>query len=416
MTCAVPVNARPPGSASASYNRHVSIYLDHAASAPLRPDVLEQMLPHLTGEGANPSSPHGPGRRARRALDEAHERLASAIGGEARSIVFTSGGTEAINLAVKGAAWAGKAQGHRIITTTVEHKAVLESCLLLEKYGFEIVRLPVDRYGHVDPDALSASLTEKTIVVSLQWANNEVGTIQPIRALIERVRAMSRARIHVDAVQAAAWLPLDVDALGADLVSLAAHKVEGPKGTGALWIRRSTTLLPQHHGGSQERYRRAGTENVAGAVGMAAAFDLAHQERQRTVPAVSELRDRLRDAILAIDGVEVTGHATDRLASSLSLVVRDLSGDDIVIGLDLEDIAASTGSACTTGSSEPSHVLDAMGYPPTEARGALRLSLGRTTSIDDIDATIRILPKVIGRLRDGQARLDGALVGGEATR
>lgn len=383
----------------------MSVYLDHAATAPLRPDVLEQMLPHLSGEQANPSSPHGPGRRARMALDEAHERLAAAIGAEARSIVFTGGGTEAINLAIKGAAWAGKAEGHRIITTAVEHKAVLESCLLLEKFGFDVRRLPVDRYGRVDPDDLTTALNDKTILVSLQWANNEVGTIQPIVELIERVHAGSRARVHVDAVQAAAWLPVDVAELGADLVSFAAHKVEGPKGSGALWIRRSTAILPQVHGGSQERYRRAGTENVAGAVGMAAAFDLAHLERQATVPAVSERRDRLRDAVLAIDGVELTGHATERLPNSLSVVVRDLVGDDLVIGLDLEGLAASTGSACTTGSSEPSHVLAAMGYPPVEARGSLRLTIGRTSSDGDIDSASRVLPQVIGRLRDGQARL-----------
>ncbi len=411
MTCDAPANVRPPGSASRrSYNQPVSIYLDHAASAPLRPDVLARMLPHLSDEGANPSSPHGPGRRARMALDEAHERLAGAIGAEARGIVFTSGGTEAINLAVKGAAWAGKAEGHRIITTAVEHKAVLESCLLLEKYGFEVLRLPVDRYGQVDPDELADSLTEKTILVSLQWANNEVGTIQPIDELIARVRATSRARIHVDAVQVAAYLPLEMERLGADLVSFAAHKVEGPKGMGALWIRRSTAILPQIHGGSQERYRRAGTENVAGAVGMAAAFELARQERRTTVPSVSERRDRLRDVALAIDGVELTGHATDRLPNSLSLVVRDLEGHDVVIGLDLEAIAASTGSACTTGSSEPSHVLSAMGYPPAEARGALRLSLGRTTSDADIDEIIGVLPHVIGRLRDGQSQLDPDMV------
>jgi cysteine desulfurase len=339
------------------------------------------------------------------ALDEAHEQLAGAIGAEPRSLVFTGGGTEAINLAIKGAAWASKAQGNRIITTAVEHKAVLESCLLLEKYGFEVQRLPVDRYGQVDPDELSAALSDKTILVSLQWANNEVGTIQPVTALIERVRALSRARIHVDAVQAAAYLPVSVDELGADLVSFAAHKVEGPKGVGALWIRRGIAVLPQVHGGSQERYRRAGTENVAGAVGMATAFELAKQERWQTVPAVSERRDRLRDAVLDIGGVELTGHATDRLPNSLSVVVRDLVGDDIVIGLDLEGIAAATGSACTSGSSEPSHVLSAMGYPPSEARGALRFSLGRTTSDDDVETVVGVLPIVIGRLRDGQARI-----------
>ena len=389
----------------------MTVYLDHAASSPMRPEVLEQMLPHLTGVQANPSSPHAPGRRARMALDEAHERLARTIGAEPRAIVFTAGGTEAINLAVKGAAWAGKAEGHRIVTSATEHKAVLESCLLLEKYGFEITRLPVDRYGQVDPDDLTAALDEKTVLVSLQLANNEVGTIQSIDHLIGRVRSTSRARVHVDAVQAAAWLSVDVAALDADLVSFAAHKVEGPKGMGALWVRRATAILPQLHGGSQERYRRAGTENVAGAVGMAAAFELATAERETVVPAVSARRDRLRDALLALEDVELTGHGVERLPNSLSLVVRDVSGDDLVIALDLEDIACSTGSACTSGSAEPSHVLSAMGYPPAEARGALRISLGRTTSDEDIEAVLRVLPAAIERLRAGGARLrlaDGA--------
>jgi cysteine desulfurase len=384
----------------------VTIYLDHAAAAPLRPEVLEQMLPHLTGVQANPSSPHGPGRRARMALDEAHERLAAAIGAEPRGLVFTGGGTEAINLGVKGAAWAGKAEGHRIITTAVEHKAVLESCLLLEKFGFEVKRLPVDRYGQVDPDDLTAALTDKTILVSLQWANNEVGTIQPLATLIERTRKGSDALVHVDAVQAAAWLPLDVEELDADLISLAAHKLEGPKGTGALWIRRGAAILPQVHGGSQERYRRAGTENVPGAVGMAAAFELAAAERDTVVPDVATRRDALAKVVLDLDDIELTGHATERLPNSLSLVAHDLAGDDIVIGLDLEGIASSTGSACTTGSSEPSHVLSAMGYPPAEARGSLRLSLGRTTTDADIDAIRYALPPIIERLRDGATRLE----------
>ncbi len=392
----------------------MTIYLDHAASAPLRPEVLEQMLPHLTGVQANPSSPHAPGRRARSALDEAHERLAAAIGAEPRSLVFTGGGTEAINLAVKGAAWAGKAQGHRIVTTAVEHKAVLESCLLLEKYGFEVRRLPVDRYGQVDPDDLTAALGDKTVLVSLQWANNEVGTIQPLAELIERVRAGSRALIHVDAVQAAAWLPVDVGTVAADLITFAAHKVEGPKGTGALFIRRGTAILPQVHGGSQERYRRAGTENVAGAVGMAAAFELAASERGETTARVAAQRDRLAQAVLSIDRVELTGHATERLPNSLSVIVRDTVGDDIVIGLDLEGIACSTGSACTSGSTEPSHVLSAMGYPPAEARGSLRVSLGRTTSDADIEAMRVALPPIVARLREGASRLDLQAGAGES--
>lgn len=385
----------------------MTAYLDHAASAPLRPEVLEQMLPHLSGVQANPSSPHAPGRRARAALDEAHERLAASIGAEPRALVFTGGGTEAINLGVKGAAWAGKAQGHRIVTTAVEHKAVLESCLLLEKYGFEIERLPVDRYGQVDPDDLTAALTEKTVLVSLGWANNEVGTIQPLGELIERVRSGSEAVVHVDAVQAAAWLPVDVGALGADLISFAAHKVEGPKGTGALWIRRGTAILPQIHGGSQERYRRAGTENVAGAVGMAAAFELAGAERETVADEVAQRRDALAGTVMDIEGVELTGHPAERLPNSLSVIVRDAAGDDIVIGLDLEGIACSTGSACTSGSTEPSHVLSAMGYPPAEARGALRLTLGRTTSDDEIDAVREALPPIVERVRDGAAFLEG---------
>lgn len=385
----------------------MSTYLDHAASTPLRPEVLEQMLPLLRGVGANPSSPHGPGRRARQALDEAHERLAHSLGAEPRAIVFTSGGTEAINLAVKGAAWAGKAAGHRIVTTAVEHKAVLESCLLLEKYGFDVRKLAVDRYGRPDPDELSTVLTDKTVLVSLQLANNEVGTIMPMSELVARVRAGSTALVHIDAVAAAAQLPIDVSELGADLVSLAAHKVEGPKGVGALWIRRGTAILPQVHGGSQERYRRAGTENVAGAVGMAAAFELAAAERPREVPVLAERRDRLREALLAVDDVELTGHPLERLPGSLSVIVRGLRGDDLVMALDLEGIACSTGSACTTGSTEPSHVLSAMGYPPSEARSALRLSLGRTSSDEDIDGAGQTLARVIGRLRDGQVDLAG---------
>jgi cysteine desulfurase len=383
----------------------VTVYLDHAASSPLRPEVLEAMLPHLSGVQANPSSPHGPGRRARRALDEAHERLAAAIGAEPRSIVFTGGGTEAINLAIKGAAWAGKAEGHRIVTTAVEHKAVLESCLLLEKYGFEVQRLPVDRYGRVDPDDLAAALTDKTVLVSLQWANNEVGTIQPLSELIGRVRAVSGARIHVDAVQAAAWLPVDVAGLEADLVSFSAHKLEGPKGVGALWIRRGTAILPQVHGGSQERYRRAGTEDVAGSVGMAMAFELAADERAIVAPRVTAQRDRLVVAMQAVEGVELTGHPHERLANTASFVVRDVAGDDVVIALDRQDVAASTGSACTTGSSEPSHVLTAMGYPPSEARGSLRLTLGRTTTDEEIAAVAEALPPIVRHLREGGRRL-----------
>jgi cysteine desulfurase len=383
----------------------VTVYLDHAAASPLRPEVLEAMLPHLTGEGANPSSPHAPGRRARMALDEAHERLAGAIGAQPRELVITSGGTEAVNLAVKGAAWAGRAAGARIVTTAVEHKSVLEACAHLEHWGFATTVLSVDRYGRPDPDELAEALDEKVVLVSLQLANNEVGTVQPLAALIERVREGCRALVHVDAIAGAAWLPLEVGALGADLVSIAAHKVEGPRGAGALWIARGTAIIPQMHGGSQERYRRAGTEDVAAAVGMAVAFDLAGRERGDTQPVVEARRDRLVRAITSIAGVEATGHPVDRIAGLASVVVRDVVGDDLVMGLDLEGVATSTGSACTTGSLEPSHVLLAMGFPAEEARGSLRLSLGRTTSDADIDAAADALARVVERLRTGSARL-----------
>ena len=379
------------------------IYLDHAATTPVRPEVIQAMLP-LWGAGfGNPSSAHVFGRVAREALDDAHERLAAAIGGEAREIVMTSGGTEAINLALKGAAWAGRARGHRIITSAVEHHAVGHALAHLDKFGFEIVEVPVDRYGRVDPDDVERALTDTTVLVAVMLANNEVGTIQPITEIAARVHARRGALLHVDAVQAGPWLPLNVAELGADLVSLGAHKVEGPKGSGALWIRRGTHILAQQHGGGQERHRRAGTENVAGAVGMATAFELRAAERPAAVERVRALRDRLVAAVLAVDGVELTGHPVDRLPHIASFVVRSAEGGDIVLALDLEGIAASTGSACASGSDEVSHVLAAMGFPADEAHGALRLSLGRTTTEAEIDEARRVVPGVVRRIRDGSA-------------
>jgi cysteine desulfurase len=374
------------------------IYLDHAATTPLRPEVLEAMLPFLSGTFGNPSSAHAWGRAAREALDDAHERLARAIGGDAREIVFTSGGTEAINLALKGAAWAGRARGARIVTSAVEHHAVGHTLSYLEKFGFEVVTLPVDRYGRVDPADVERAITDRTILVAVMLANNEVGTVQPITDIARVVGAHRGVLFHVDAVQAAPWLPLDVGALGADLVALAAHKAEGPKGTGALWIRKGTHLLAQQHGGSQERHRRAGTENVAGAVGMARAFELLAAERETTAERVRILRDRLAAALVAVEGVELTGHPVERLPHILSIVARGIDGGSAVLGLDLEGIAASTGSACASGSPEVSHVLAAMGYPAEEAQGALRLSLGRTTTDAELDEAARIVPAAMRHL------------------
>jgi cysteine desulfurase len=377
------------------------IYLDHAATTPLRTEVRDAMLPYLGAVFGNPSSVHAFGRQAREALDDAHDRLAAAIGGSAREIVFTSGGTEAINLALKGAAWAGRAKGHRIVTTPIEHHAVGHALAHLEKFGFEVVEVPVDRYGRVDPGDVEHAITDRTILVSVMLANNEVGTIEPIAEIAEVVRARRGPLLHVDAVQAAAWLALDMETLGADLVSLAAHKLEGPKGTGALWIRRGTHILAQQHGGSQERHRRAGTENVAGVVGMAVAFELRADERETLVPLVRARRDRLMAELAEVEGIEPTGHPVDRLPHIASLIVPGSDGGSITQALDLEGIAASTGSACTSGSTEVSHVLAAMGFPDEEARGAVRLSLGRTTTDAEIDEAVRVVPVVIRRVRAG---------------
>jgi cysteine desulfurase len=382
------------------------IYLDHAATTPLRREALDAMLPVLTETFGNPSSPHTAGRRARAALDDARERVARALRVQPREIVFTSGGTESINHAVKGAAWAGKARGNRIVSSPIEHHAVRHTLTYLEKFGFEVVDVPVDAAGLIDPDALGAAITDKTIVVSLMLANNEVGTIQPIAEIAEQVRRRRGVLLHVDAVQAPGALPLDLDALGADLVSLSAHKFEGPKGAGVLYVRQGTHILAQLHGGTQERYRRAGTENVAGAVGMSVALELAITEQPTTAPRIAAQRVRLGAAVRSAPGVRLTGHPTERLPGLLSVVVDGVEGADLVTALDLQDIAASVGSACTTGSLEPSHVLTAMGIAAEVARGSLRISIGRTTTDPEIDRAAEVIPATIERLAAGRSRVE----------
>jgi cysteine desulfurase len=377
------------------------MYLDHAATTPLRREVLDAMLPYLTDSFGNASSAHAYGRAARAGLDEAHERVAARLNAGSREIVFTSGGTEANNLALKGAAWASKARGHRIVTSSVEHHAVGHTLRYLEKFGFEIVEVPVDRYGRVDPDQLEAALNDRTILVSIMLANNEVGTLQPIVEIASRVRSRKGITFHVDAVQAAPYVALDVEALGADLVSLGAHKFEGPKGVGALYVRHGTHILAQQQGGTQERHRRAGTENVAGAVGLAVAYDLSCADLPATVARLREQRGRLLKSVLAVPGVESTGHPKERLPGIVSLVARDTDGVAVAMALDLEGIACSVGSACTTGSTEVSHVLTAMGYPDEEARGALRLSLGRTTSDAEVAVACEVVPRVVASMRVG---------------
>jgi cysteine desulfurase len=371
----------------------MAIYLDHAATSPLRPEVLERMLPYLGEHAGNPSSLHGSGRRARQGVDEARELIAQKINAQPREIVFTGSGTEADNLAIKGIAWAGTPRGRHIITTAVEHKAVLNSVAILERSNFEVTVLPVDRHGRVDPIAVADALTERTTLVSVMAANNEVGTIQPIAEIGDIVRGHP-AKLHVDAVQYAAHEPIDVNAWQADLVSLSAHKLGGPQGVGALFVRRGTHMLPQLHGGSQERQRRAGTENVAGIVGFGAAFALATDTDR-----LRELSARLRHGLLRMDGVALTGHPDERLANNVSVVIDGVEGGDLVAALDLEGVEVSTGSACTSGSTEPSHVLLAMGIDPELAHGSIRITTGPETTAADVDRTLDVFTAVLPRLR-----------------
>jgi cysteine desulfurase len=376
----------------------MAIYLDHAATSPLRPDVLEAMMPYLTRHTGNPSSLHAAGRRARQGVDEAREIVAAGIGAQPREIVFTAGGTEADNLAVKGIAWAGTARGRHLVTTAIEHKAVLNAMAVLERSGFSVTVLPVDATGQVDPLAVAESLTERTTLVSVMAANNEVGTLQPI-AEIGRLVRDHPARFHVDAVQLAAHAPIDVDAWQADLVSLSAHKLGGPQGVGALFVRRGTQLLPQLQGGSQERQRRAGTENVAGIVGFGAAFARAQAGVPSETARLRALGRRLLDGLGDQRGISLTGHPEDRLPNNVSVVIDGVEGGDLVAALDLEGVEVSTGSACTSGSSEPSHVLLAMGIEPVRAHGSLRVTFGPETTESDVDVLLEALERVLPRLR-----------------
>ncbi|MGZ8512292.1 MAG: cysteine desulfurase family protein [Candidatus Limnocylindria bacterium] len=372
----------------------MAIYLDHAATTPIRPEVLDAMLPYLTEHQGNPSSIHASGRRARQALDEAREEIAGHLGAKPREIVFTAGGTEANNLAVRGVAWAASAKGRHVVTSAAEHKAILNTTAVLERQGFEVTVVGVDRYGRVDLDDVAAAITDRTTLVSIQSANNEVGTLQPVAEIGDICRARGVA-FHVDAVQSAAFAPPAPDAWQASLVSLSAHKLYGPKGAGALYIRQGTAMLPQLSGGAQERQRRAGTENVPAIAGFAAATRLAYADRMDLLP----LRDRLIAGAATLDGVTLTGHPTERLPNSASFVIDGVEGGDLVAALDLEGIEASTGSACTTGSVEPSHVLLAMGIDPQQARGSLRLTIGRATTEAEVDRTLEVLARGIGRLR-----------------
>jgi cysteine desulfurase len=376
------------------------IYLDHAATTPLDPRVRAAMLPYLDAQYGNPSSIYALGRQARQALDEARDTVAAALGAHPNEILFTGSGSEADTTAIVGVAFAQRARGRHIVTSAVEHHAVLHSCQYLEQeHGFRVTYVPVDRHGVVDLDALAAALDGETVLVSVMLGNNEVGTLQPVAEIARLTRARG-IPLHTDAVQAVGLLDVRVDALGVDLLSLAAHKFNGPKGVGALYVRRGVRFHPLVHGGGQERGRRAGTENVAGIVGLATALRLALAERPARVARIAALRDRLVAGVrAAVPDAELTGHPTARLPHIASFVLPGVESEPLLMNLDLRGIAASSGAACTSGSLEPSHVLLAMGYPEALARSSLRLSLGHENTAAEIDAAVAALREVVAACR-----------------
>ena len=376
-----------------------TIYLDHNATTPLRPEVLEAMLPYLSAHCGNPSSVHWAGRRAKQGLEEARERVAAFINARPAEVLFTSGGTESNNLALRGVLWAARGKGMHVITAAIEHSSILEPLRMLTREGFSVTTLPVDNEGRVNAEGLTAALRPETVLVSVGLANHEVGTIQPIAAL-SRVTRERGILLHVDAVQAAGKLPLHVNHLGVDLLSLAAHKIYGPKGMGALYVRKGTSLLPVMGGGAQEREKRPGTENVAAAVGFAVAATLAAQEIERTAAHFLRLTTRLWEGIRErVPYVSLNGPERDRLANTLNVGFAGAAGEGLMMGLDLAGIAVSTGSACAAGSIEPSHVLLALGCNEAAAKSAIRFSVGRNTTEKEIDRVLEVLPGVVERVR-----------------
>src|SRR5579875_1888824 len=374
------------------------VYLDHAATTALDARVLDAMLPYLTSEYGNASSIYTLGRHAMQAIDSAREQVAEILNCRPTEITFTGCGSESDNLAIKGMAFASQKKGNHIITSSIEHHAVLHTCQYLERFGFKTTYLPVDGYGHVNPDDVARAITDQTMLVSVMYANNEVGTIEPI-AEIGRICRARKIPFHVDAVQAGGSLPIDVAALNVDLLSLSAHKFYGPKGVGILYARQGMRILPQMQGGSQERGKRAGTENVAGIVGAATALRLAYEDLPQVQPRIIALRDRLIQGVLQIPQGRLTGHPTERLPNNASFCFEGIEGESILLSLDMLGIAASSGSACTSGSVEPSHVLVAMGLPLEWARGSLRLTLGKENIEDDIETVLSALPGIIAKLR-----------------
>ena len=375
------------------------IYLDYAASTPVRPEVMKAMLPYFTEVAGNPSSIHACGQEAKGAIEEARTRVASTIGAQEGEIVFTSGGTEADNYALKGVAYANESKGNHIITSSIEHHAVLETARFLQGKGFNVTYLPVDHYGMVDPDDVKQSITEKTILISVMHANNEVGTLQPI-AEIGKIAREAGVYFHTDAVQTVGHLPVDVDELEVDLLSISAHKLYGPKGIGALYIRKGTRLVSFIHGGEQERRRRASTENVPGIVGLGIAAELASQEMGEESERLIYLRNKLIKELLGrIEHTRLNGHPQERLPNNANFTIDFAKGESMCLNLDLEGICVSTGSACSSSSLEPSHVLLAMGLPHEQVHSSLRFTLGKWTTEEDIIRVLEILPKIVAKLR-----------------
>ena len=376
------------------------VYLDHSATTPLDHEVLEAMLPYLTEEFGNASSVYGLGQRARQAIDQARDEVAAFYGVAAKEVIFTSGGTEGDNFAFRGIAQRNAERGRHLVTSTIEHDAVLRSAEELEREGFEVTRLPADRTGLVDPQDLLRALRKDTILVSLMHANNEIGTIEPIAELAAVTHEHSDAYFHTDAVQSTGKIPTQVDDLGVDLLSMSAHKLHGPKGVGALIVRSGVRIQPQIVGGGHERNRRAGTENVAGIVGLAKALTIAQRDLQKNTDHLSRLRDRLIEGVLdRIPRAELTGHPVRRLPHHSSFLFQGVEGESLLLQLDMAGIAASSGSACTSGSLEPSHVILALGYPRERALGSLRLSVGKENTDQEIDLLLDQLPGMVARLR-----------------
>jgi cysteine desulfurase len=376
------------------------VYLDHSATTPLDPEVLQAMMPYLTEEFGNASSVYGLGQRARQAIDQARDEVAAFYGVVAKEVIFTSGGTEGDNFAFRGVAERNADRGRHIITSAIEHDAVLRSAEALEREGFEVTRLRVDRFGLVDPQALGEALRPDTILVSIMHANNEIGTIEPIRELVAVTRERSDAYFHTDAVQSTGKIPVRIDEMGVDLLSMSAHKLYGPKGVGCLVARSGVRIEPQQRGGGHERNRRAGTENVAGIVGLAKAIGIAQRDLDKNTAHLTALRDRLIEGVLdRIPGAELTGHPQRRLPHHASFLFSGVEGESLLLQLDMEGIAASSGSACTSGSLEASHVILALGYPRERALGSLRLSLGKGNTDTDIEMVLDRLPGMVARLR-----------------